>query len=90
LVIGFASGEIPRIPLNLPLLKGCNIIGVYWGAFLKRDKRRTREHLGELVALYTTGKLRPAITRTYPLERAPEALTELMERRVKGKIVIVP
>ena len=90
LVIGFASGEIPRIPLNLPLLKGCNIIGVYWGAFLKRDKRRTRGHLGELVALYATGKLRPAITRTYPLERVPEALTELMERRVKGKIVIVP
>jgi NADPH2:quinone reductase len=90
LVIGFASGEIPRTPLNLPLLKGCNIIGVFWGAFLKRDAQRTREHLGELVNLYAAGKLRPAITRTYPLERAPEALTELLERRVKGKIVIVP
>jgi NADPH2:quinone reductase len=90
LVIGFATGEIPRIPLNLPLLKGCSIIGVYWGAFLKRDTQRTREHLSELVGLYATGKLRPAITQTYPLERAPEALTQLMERRAKGKIAIVP
>jgi NADPH2:quinone reductase len=90
LVIGFASGEIPRIPLNLPLLKGCNIIGVFWGAFLRRDAERTREHLGELAGLYDAGKLRPAVTQTYPLERAPEALTELLERRVKGKIAIVP
>jgi len=90
LVIGFASGEIPRIPLNLPLLKGCDIIGVFWGAFLRRDAQQSRDHLGELIGLYATGQLRPAITQTYPLERAPEALTELMERRVKGKIVIVP
>jgi len=90
LVIGFASGEIPRIPLNLPLLKGCDIIGIFWGAFLKRNAQRSREHFAELLSLYATGNLRPAVTRTYPLERAPEALTELVERRVKGKIVIVP
>jgi NADPH2:quinone reductase len=90
LVIGFASGEIPRIPLNLALLKSCDIVGVFWGAFLRRDAQRTREHLGDLTSLYATGKLRPAITQTYPLERAGEALAELMERRAKGKIVIVP
>lgn len=90
LVIGFAAGEIPRIPLNLPLLKGLDIVGVYWGAFLKRDAQRTKEHLRELVELYAAGKLHPAITKTYPLERAAEALTEFLERRVKGKIVIVP
>jgi len=90
LVIGFASGEIPRIPLNLPLLKGCDIIGIFWGAFLKRNAQRSREHFAELLSLYATGNLRPAVTRTYPLERAPEALTELVERRAKGKIVIVP
>lgn len=90
LVIGFASGEIPRIPLNLPLLKGCDIVGVFWGAFMKRGGQASRQHLDDLVALYNAGKLRPAITRTYPLEQAAEALKELMERRVKGKIVIVP
>ena len=90
LVIGFASGEIPRIPLNLPLLKGCDIVGVFWGAFLKRDARQTRAHLGDLVQLFAAGKLKPAITRTYSLGATAEALTDLQERRVKGKIVIVP
>jgi NADPH2:quinone reductase len=90
LVVGFAAGEIPRIPLNLPLLKGCEIVGVSWGGFLQHDPSRTRAHLDELVALYATGTLRPAVTATYPLEHATDALTELMERRAKGKIVIVP
>ena len=90
LVVGFAAGEIPRIPLNLPLLKGCDIVGVSWGGFLKRDPRQTHAHLDELVALYRTGKLKPPVTATYPLERVPDALTDMMERRVKGKVVIVP
>jgi NADPH2:quinone reductase len=90
LVVGFAAGEIPKIPLNLPLLKGCEIVGVSWGGFFQRDPRRAKAHLDELVALYATGKLRPAVTATYPLERAPEALIDMMGRRVKGKIVIVP
>jgi NADPH2:quinone reductase len=90
LVVGFAAGEIPRIALNLTLLKGCAIVGVSWGGFLPRDLLRTRAHLNELVSLYAAGKLRPTVTVTYPLERATDALMELMERRVKGKIVIVP
>jgi NADPH2:quinone reductase len=90
LVVGFATGEIPRIPLNLPLLKGCEIVGVSWGGFLRRDPLRTRAHLKELVDLYSAGKLRPSVTATYPLDRAAEALMEVMERRVKGKIVIEP
>ena len=90
LVVGFAAGEIPRIPLNLPLLKGCEIVGVSWGGFLRRDPLRTRAHLKELVDLYSAGKLRPSVTATYPLDRAAKALMEVMERRVKGKIVIEP
>jgi len=90
LVVGFATGEIPRIPLNLPLLKGCEIVGVSWGGFLRRDPLRTSAHLKELVDLYSVGKLRPSVTATYPLDRAAEALMEVMERRVKGKIVIEP
>jgi len=90
LVIGFASGEIPKIPLNQPLLKGCDIAGVFWGAFMKRGGQASGQHLDDVVALYNAGKLRPAVTRTYSLEQSAEALKELMERRVKGKIVIVP
>ncbi len=90
LVIGFASGEIPRIPLNLALLKSCDIVGVFWGAFLQRDPQKTKAHLAELVDLYADGRLKPAVTATYSLDRAPQALVEFMERRVKGKIVIVP
>ena len=90
LVVGFAAGEIPRIPLNLPLLKGCDIVGVSWGGFLRRDGSRTAAHLEELVSLYATGKLKPHVTVTYPLERAAEALDDIMQRRAKGKIVVVP
>ena len=91
LVVGFAAGEIPRIALNLLLLKGCEIVGVTWGGFLQRNHPlQTKAHLDELVALYAVGKLRPTVTVTYPLEHAPDALMELLERRVKGKIAIVP
>jgi NADPH2:quinone reductase len=90
LVVGFAAGEIPRITLNLPLLKGCEIVGVSWGGFLRRDPLRTRAHLKELVDLYSAGKLRPSVTARYSLDRAAKALMEVMERRVKGKIVIEP
>ncbi len=90
LVIGFAAGEIPRMPLNLTLLKSCDIVGVFWGAFLQRDPAATKAHLAELIGLYEAGKLRPPVTATYPLARAPEALEAFMERRVKGKVVVVP
>jgi NADPH2:quinone reductase len=75
---------------RIALLKGCEIVGVTWGGFLQRDLLRTRAHLDELATLYAVGKLRPTVTVTYPLERATDALMELMERRVKGKIAIVP
>src|SRR5437588_10722256 len=78
LVIGFAAGEIPRIPLNLPLLKSCSIVGVFWGAFLRRDPDETAAHLRDLVRLHAEGKLRPRISATYGLEDAPVALTDLL------------
>jgi NADPH2:quinone reductase len=90
LVVGFAAGEIPRVPLNLPLLKGCSIVGVTWGGFLQHEPGRTQAHLDEIVALYAAGKMKPAVTATYPLERTADALMDMMERRIKGKVVIVP
>lgn len=90
LVIGFAAGEIPKLALNLPLLKTASLVGAFWGAFVQRDPKRTREHMRELFALYESGKVRPPITRTYPLEQAAQALRDVMDRRVKGKVVILP
>lgn len=88
LVIGFAAGEIPRIPLNLVLLKSCSVIGVFWGAFLQREPERNRELMSELFTWVREGKVRPHITKTYPLERAAEAIRDLASRKAVGKIVI--
>ena len=89
LVIGFTAGEIPRIPLNLTLLKGCSIVGVFWGSFTARDPKRNQEHLRELLTWLTTGKLKPLISATYPLDRAADALNDMLHRRVKGKVVLL-
>jgi NADPH2:quinone reductase len=88
LVIGFASGDIPKIPLNLPLLKGCSVVGVFWGAFAGREPQRHRDNVSELVRWWQEGKLRPHVSSTYPLERAGEAIRELADRKAKGKVVV--
>ena len=90
LVIGFAAGEIPKIPLNLVLLKGCQVVGVFWGSFTARDPAGNRANVAELMRWFEEGKLRPHISATYPFERAAEALQDLAQRRVKGKVVLVP
>ena len=89
LVIGFATGEIPRIPLNLTLLKGCSIVGVFWGSFTARNPKRNQEHLQELLIWFTTGKIKPLISATYPLNRAADALNDMMNRKVTGKVVLL-
>ncbi len=89
LVIGFTAGDIPRIPLNLTLLKGCSIVGVFWGSFTTRDSQRNQEHLRELLTWFHEGKIKPHISATYPLEDAAQALNDLLERKVKGKAVLV-
>lgn len=89
LVIGFAAGDIPRIPLNLPLLKVYSIVGVFWGSFMERDPKHGQENLIELLALVAEGKLKPRVSATYPLEQVANALNDLMERKVTGKAVLV-
>jgi NADPH2:quinone reductase len=88
LVIGFAAGQIPAIPLNLALLKSCQIVGVYWGAFVGRYPDRHRQNVEELMRWWRDGKLRPHVSSTYPLERASEAIRELADRQAKGKVVV--
>jgi NADPH:quinone reductase len=90
LVIGFAAGDIPKIPLNLVLLKGCQIVGVFWGAFTAREAERNRANIAELMDWYCAGKLKPHVSATYPLERAADALNDMVERRVMGKVVLLP
>ncbi|TMC62211.1 MAG: NADPH:quinone oxidoreductase family protein [Chloroflexota bacterium] len=89
LVIGFAAGDIPRIPLNLTLLKGCSIVGVFWGSFTEHEPRHNQENIQELLTWLAQGKLKPHISATYPLERAAGALNDVLNRKVKGKVVLL-
>jgi NADPH2:quinone reductase len=90
LVVGFASGEIPKVPLNLALLKGCQIVGVFWGAFAMRDPETNRAHGKQLFSWIAEGKLRPHVDAVLPFARAKEGLERLEQRAAKGKIVLVP
>src|SRR6266480_3563251 len=89
LVIGFTAGEIPRIPLNLPLLQSCSIVGVFWGSFMAREAGHYQENIQELLSWFSAGKLKPHISATYPLEQAAEALNDVISRKVKGKVVLL-
>ena len=87
LVVGFPAG-IPALPLNLTLLKSVSVIGVFWGAAVMRDPAAHAANMAELMGLYAQGKIRPRISRTYPLERAHEAIQALGDRAVMGKVVV--
>lgn len=88
LIVGFAAGKIPELPANLPLLKGCSIVGVFWGSFDRREPRESRQNNRELLDMYVAGEIDPEVSRTYPLERASEALLTLANREALGKIVV--
>ncbi len=88
LVIGFASGPIPKIPLNLTLLKGCSLVGVFWGRFTMEEPETNRRNIEELWALFEEGKLRPAVTDTFPLEQYEQAYACMIERRARGKVIL--
>lgn len=88
LVVGFAAGSIPKIPLNLTLLKGCSIVGVFWGDFARREPDSFAGQMRQLGQWFAEGRLKPHITKTFPLARAAEALTLMAGRQVKGKVVV--
>ncbi len=89
LVVGFAGGEIPKIPLNLALLKGCDIVGVFWGRFAATEPAKSMQNIQELAGNFMKGTLKPHIYKTYHLADAPQALEDLMNRKVIGKAVII-
>jgi len=88
LVIGFASGRIPELSVNLVLLKGCDVVGVFWGAFTAREPDVNRQNLADLGAYFRAGKIKPHVSATFPLERAADALNVILERKATGKIVL--
>ncbi|HEY5048206.1 MAG TPA: NADPH:quinone oxidoreductase family protein [Rhizomicrobium sp.] len=90
LVIGFAAGEIPRVPLNLTLLKGCDIVGVFWGASMARDPKTGLANLKAITNWIAEGRLKPHVSARIPLDRAGEAIRMLMDRKAQGKVVVVP
>jgi NADPH:quinone reductase len=87
LVVGFTAG-IPKLALNLPLLKGCQIIGVFWGEFTNRHPSQHAENVAALMALYLEGRIKPAITERFPLARGAEAIARLGARDARGKLVV--
>ncbi len=89
LVIGFSNGEIPRIPLNLALLKGCSIVGVFFGSFAQRDPKHNMQNFQQLLTWIDEGKLTPLISATFPLDQGAEAIKRIAARQVTGKVVVV-
>ncbi len=90
LVIGFAAGEVPKIPLNLALLKGCSLVGVFWGEFVSRDPEGHRRNVEEVLNWVADGSLAPHIHGTYSLADTSEAINVIARREALGKVVIVP
>jgi NADPH2:quinone reductase len=88
LVVGFAAGDIPKLPLNLALLKGASVVGVFWGDFARREPARFAESVRQLTKWYAERRLKPHVSQTFPLEKAPEALKLMAARQVKGKVVL--
>ncbi len=88
LVVGFPAG-IPSIPLNLALLKGCQIVGVFWGASTFREPKGHAENMADLFKLYADGKVKPRVSATFPLEKAAEALEMMQNRKVLGKVALL-
>jgi NADPH2:quinone reductase len=88
LVVGFPAG-IPRVPFNLMLLKGCDVVGVFWGSAVSRDPAGHQQNVKELLELYAAGKIKPHVSEHYPLARAAEAISHLASRKAMGKVVVM-
>ncbi|MDG9668113.1 NADPH:quinone oxidoreductase family protein [Hahella sp. CR1] len=88
LVVGFASGEIPKLPANLTLLKGCEVVGVFWGAFTQRQPQDNLQNFQRMFQWMQEGRLQPRVSKVYPFEQAAQAISDMAERRLVGKAVV--
>jgi NADPH:quinone reductase len=89
LVVGFAAGDIPKLPFNLALLKGCSVMGVFWGRFSTEEPKQNQQNIMELVGMIQSGKISQHIYKEYSLEEAPQALQDMMDRKVVGRLWVV-
>lgn len=89
LVVGFANGEIPQLPMNLPLLKGCSVVGVFWGQFAKLEPKASLQNTRQLLAWIQEGRIAQHVSKKYTLEEAPLALQALLDRKMLGKGVVL-
>ncbi|MDQ6680054.1 MAG: zinc-binding dehydrogenase, partial [Pseudomonadota bacterium] len=90
LVVGFAAGDIPKIPINLLLLKGSALLGVFWGEFVRREPTLNAKNIGQLLGWLREQRIHPLISHRYPLAQAPQALDALLGRKAIGKLVVLP
>ncbi|MCC2955880.1 NADPH:quinone oxidoreductase family protein [Massilia sp. IC2-477] len=90
LVVGFAAGEIPKLPWNLMLLKGASVVGVFWGDFVRRELKANLAAMRQMLGWMAEGKLKPLVSGRYPLEETARALNDMAARKVTGKVVICP
>jgi NADPH:quinone reductase len=90
LVVGFASGEIPKLPLNLVLLKGCDVVGVFWGSFTEREPKAQAANMAQIVRWCAEGKLSAHVHAVYPLSSTAQALKDIAARKVMGKAILHP
>ena len=88
LIIGFAAGDIPKVPANLTLLKGCSVVGVFWGAFTRNEPEVSAQNMMELLQMYSEGKIDPKVSEVFDFEQYAEALGALTGRRATGKVVL--
>ncbi len=88
LIVGFAAGEIPKIPANLPLLKGCSVVGVFWGTFTRKEPEAHIQNVKDLMRMFAEGKINPKVSEVFPFEEYEQALAALSSRRAKGKVVL--
>jgi NADPH2:quinone reductase len=88
LVVGFASGRIPELPVNLALLKGAAVVGVFWGSFAQRQPQDNAANFQQLFSWFTEGKLKPLVSQVYPLSNAAQAINDLGQRKAVGKVVV--
>jgi NADPH:quinone reductase len=89
LVVGFAAGAVPALPLNLPLLKGASLVGVFWGDFVRREPKAFQQDVAHLLDWYAQGRVKPAIDARLPMSALPEAYARMAQRRVLGKLVLL-
>ena len=88
-MIGFAQGGIPALPLNLALLKGASIVGVFWGEFARREPKASQAGIAELATWYAQGKIKPVIDQRLPMTALPDAFARMSTRQVRGKLVLM-